>query len=274
MTTANQALPLSAPPRAPDPRLWVSLAASALAHAVALLIFAALLLPMPGPVWVKRGQPATLQVLLTGPAPAESQEPATMAADVGPPAPALEPLVTPPPPPRPPDPVPERPAPALRSDPLPAAAPTTGTTAPIDPEPDAVAADAPVPPGDVAVGAAESMEVLGRMQALRLAQRFPKAAAVPPQLVNPLVVPYPTRAARARREARIDVLLIVDSSGKVLETTLVPDDPVFGPTVQAALAGAQFKPAEVDSRPTTHWVILEFVFKMRPTRAPRTAAAR
>ena len=79
------------------------------------------------------------------------------------------------------------------------------------------------------------------------------------------MVPYPVRAARGHREARIAALLIIDSDGRVQETTLVPDDPLFAATVQDALATAKFKPAEADARPTPYWVILEFVFTMRPT---------
>ena len=110
----------------------------------------------------------------------------------------------------------------------------------------------------------------GTTQALRLAQRFPNGVDTKPRLLDPLVVPYPPRAARAHREARVSALLIIDADGKVLETTLLPDEPLFGPTVRDALAGAKFKAAEAESRPVPHWIVLEFVFKMRPV--PRSRA--
>ena len=75
-------------------------------------------------------------------------------------------------------------------------------------------------------------------------------------------------------------MLVVDADGTVLETTLLPDDPLFGPTVRDALASAKFKAADVEGRPVPYWMILEFVFTMRPVAraigspAQRTAVRR
>ena len=258
-----------------DRRLWLALVASALAHWVALIIFAGLLLPLPLPVWVSLGQPAVVEVVLAGPEPAAvAPQPETPVEIAKPPleiSPAVAPI--PAPAPLPLRPVPDAPAPVRRTDPNPPAAPLAGAAMPIEPLPDAVPDDTPVPPGDVAVGAAESSAGLGTTQALRLAQRFPNEVATKPRLLDPLVVPYPARAARAHREARVSALLIIDADGKVLETTLLPDEPLFGPTVRDALVGAKFKAAEAESRPVPHWIVLEFVFKMRPVRAPRLPAS-
>jgi outer membrane biosynthesis protein TonB len=265
LTTATSDL-LSAQGRPDaDRRLWVSLAASALTHAIALVVFAGLLLPAPTPTWVRLGEPAVVQVLLAGPEPAATAPQPQTPAEITDPRTAIEPVVTPLPTPLPPQPLPEPPAPVRRADPRPPAAPRTGAATPTEPTPDAIAEDAPIPAGDVAVGALETADFLGHTQALRLAQRFSQSILNPPRLLHPLVVPYPVRAARGHREARIDALLIIDSDGRVLETTLIPDDPLFATTVQDALATAKFKPAETDTRPTSYWLILEFVFTMRPT---------
>ncbi len=256
-----------------DRRFWLALAASLLAHFVALLIFAGLLLPLPIPVWVKLGQPAVVQVLLAGPEPAAVAPQPEIPAEAAKPRPEIEPVATSLPAPAPSQAIPDSPAPVRRTDPLPPAAPATGAATPTEPLPDAVADDAPIPPGDVAVGTATTNAALGTTQALRLAQRFPQQVAVKPRLQDPLIVPYPARAARAHREARVSALLIIDEDGKVLETTLLPDDQLFGPTVRDALAGAKFKAAEAESRPVAHWTILEFVFTMRPVRAPRQRAS-
>jgi hypothetical protein len=270
---ATMPMPYSAGSGRGDRRLWLALAASTLAHWVALLVFAGMLLPLPLPVWIRLGQPAVVEVVLAGPEPAAVAPPVDTPAEVDKPKPEIEPVLTPRPAPLPPLPVPDAPAPVRRSDPQPPAAPATGATTPAEPLPDAVADDTPIPPGDVAVGAAESLSKLGTTQALRLAQRFPQEIATQPRLQDPLVVPYPPRAARAHREARVSALLIIDADGSVVETTLLPDDQLFGPTVRDALAGAKFKPAEADSRPVGHWMVLEFVFTMRPARAPRLPAS-
>ncbi|MDQ6917064.1 MAG: energy transducer TonB, partial [Pseudomonadota bacterium] len=104
----------------------------------------------------------------------------------------------------------------------------------------------------------------GRVPALRLASRFPKAAYKRPRLLGTLTVPYPLRAAFAHRDGRITVLLLIDANGNVTETTLYPDDPYFSSTVLAALRGARFSPAEeASATPLAYWAILEFVFHMR-----------
>lgn len=247
-------------------RLWVSFGASTALHALALAIFAGLLLPMPAPVWTRLGEPTLVRVQI---APPEIAAPMTPPVQIVPtPTPPPVPLTLSPEPLTPTkqsDRSPEALARARELDATPAAA-LTGTPTPNEPTPDAVPDDAPTPPGDVAVGSAEAAEPLGHTQALRLAQRFPQRIARPPRLKTPLIVPYPVRAARSWREARIAALLIVDSDGRVLETSLSPEDPLFGPTVRDALQSAVFLPAEADGAPVRYWVVLEFVFTMRQLR--------
>lgn len=273
MTTAAMSMHSWSSPDARERRLWLALVASLLAHCLALLVFAGLLLPLPIPVWVKLGQPAVVQVLLAGPEPAAVAPQPQAPTEDAKPQPEIEPVSTPLPAPDPSQAMPAPPAPVRRTDPRPPAAPATGAATPTEPLPDAVADDSPIPPADVAVGTAATTAALGTTQALRLAQRFPQQVDAKPRLQDPLIVPYPVRAARAHREARVSALLVIDADGNVLETTLLPDDQLFGPTVRDALAGAKFKAAQVESRPVANWTILEFVFTMRPVRAPRQRAS-
>ena len=263
------------PTATPDQRLWMSFAASLLAHAVALAVFAGMLLPAPVPVSVKLGDPAVMQVLLQGSQPTETPaEPAAATVDIAPPRPIIEPVRTPLAAPKVQESPPEPRVPVRRIDLRAPAAHVTGAEAPAESIPDALGSDTPIPPGDVAVGAAESAEPMGHAQALRLAQRFPQDVSRTPQLRDPLVVPYPPRAARAHREARIWALLIIDANGNATEATLLPDDALFGPTVENALRSAKFKAAEADSQPVTYWLLLEFVFTMRSQSPARAAAPR
>jgi hypothetical protein len=261
--------------RAPDNRRFlVSLGVSAATHAIALAIFAGLLMPIPAPVWVRLGQPAVVQVVLSAPEPVAAAPGGATRVDAAPPQPKPEPVAPPLPAPKAAEPTPEPTISLRKTDPRPAASPATGSDTPIAPTPEAVPDDAPTPPGDVAVGAAESAEPLGHTQATRLAQRFPQRVYKPPRLKAPLVVPYPVRAARTWREARIAVLLIVDSDGKVLEATLSPEDPLFSPTVRDAIDSAAFLPAEAeaDGAAVAYWVIVEFVFTMRKPRPAKSPA--
>lgn len=156
-----------------------------------------------------------------------------------------------------PIPSPEPEQPRIVATPTPAAAPMFEQTT------DPAASDVP-PPGDVSVGPVNDPDRLGRVQALRLASRFPQLAYKRPQLLGTLTVPYPLRAAFAHRDARITALLLIDVKGNVTETTLYPDDPLFAPTVHASLRGARFSPAEeATANPMPYWLILDFVFRMR-----------
>jgi periplasmic protein TonB len=253
-------------------RLWISFGISAALHAVAIAMLASLLFPLHAPMLARVGQASVVEVLLRDSTPAATVAPAAVEPT---PEPAnAPPLIEPAPaPPKPPAPVTESRSVAARVEAAPAAAVSSGYPTPNDSMPETVADDAPTPPGDVAVGAAENAEPMGRTQSLRLAQRFPQRIAKPPRLKAPLIVPYPVRAARSWRDARIAVLLIIDANGKVLETTLSPEDPLFAPTVRDALNKAEFLPAEADGAAVSYWVIMEFVFTMRRARPAKVLSA-
>ena len=68
------------------------------------------------------------------------------------------------------------------------------------------------------------------------------------------------------------MLLLLDATGRVVDTTLFPDESLFGPAIVDALNGARFAPAEADAKPMPYWMILEFVFSMRPAAKPRPPA--
>ena len=147
--------------------------------------------------------------------------------------------------------------------------PSPGAAVPFEPSIEPTPSDAP-PPGDVAVGPVNDPDRIGRAQALRLASRFPQPVAKRPRLLDTLTVPYPTRAAFAHRDARITVLILVDANGRIVDTTLYPDDPFFTPTVLTALRGARFAPADIKGKPVPYWAMMEFVFTMRrPPRPPQ-----
>ena len=160
----------------------------------------------------------------------------------------------------------ELPAPTPQRPPV-ASTRLPGAEVPYESSTEPTPSDAP-PPGDVAVVPLNDPERLGRVQALRLASRFPQPVARRPHLLDTLTVPYPPRAAFAHRDARIIVLMLIDANGRVTDTTLYPDDPLFSPTVLAALHGARIAPAEIEAKPAPYWAMIEFVFKMRrPARA-------
>jgi hypothetical protein len=237
-------------------RLSVSFAVSLCVHVVAILVLVGLFGSMPMPLSRLAGVPSIQVALVVAPSIVFSPPPEAppLAAEVpAAPAPAA-PLPAPPPVqwrPSPPTDQPQVPAPPGPQVPSEASA--------------AMPTGAQVPPGSTSVGALKDIERLGRTQALRLAQRFPKAAANPARLREPLVVPYPPRAAWEHREARIIALLILDTDGRIVETTLFPDDPLFAPTVVDVLNRARLAPAELDGKPVPYWTILEFVFTLRHT---------
>jgi hypothetical protein len=147
--------------------------------------------------------------------------------------------------------------------------PSAGAAVPFEPSLEPTPSDAP-PPGDVAVGPVNDLDRIGRAQALRLASRYPQPVTKRPLLLDTLTVPYPLRAAFAHRDARITALMLVEADGRIIDTTLYPDDPFFTPTVLAALRGARFAAADIKGKPVPYWAMMEFVFTMRrPARPPQ-----
>jgi hypothetical protein len=255
MTTVTAYMPGPGALRESGPRLTVSLALSLAAHVIVIAMFAGLLKPMLNPVAGRVGQALPIEVALVGVRPIAFTPPPespAMATELpAPPQPSgAAPLASATSPPSPP-----KAAPPANASPL-------GVSVQADPNADVVSADMPPPPGNTAVSPIADSERLGHAQALRLAQRFPLTAAKAARLREPLIVPYPPRATRAHAEAHIAALLLLDATGKVTETTLFPDEPMFGPTIRDALGGAQFTPAEADATPMPYWIILEFVFNM------------
>jgi len=260
MTTVTAALSGYRTPRNTGQRLTLSFALSIVAHVVVIAMFAGLLEPMLTPVPRLVGQAVPIEVALVVVRPiafaAPPESPATAtelpsAPQPMGPAPSVQPMLPP---------SPSRPEVSVSKHPF-------GVSVQSDANAEAVGADVQPPPGDTSVGAIADSERLGHAQAMRLAQRFPRTAAKPPRLLDPLIVPYPPRAARAHADAHIGVLLLLDATGQVVDTTLFPDEPLFGPTILSSLKGARFSPAEVDAKAIPYWIILEFNFRTRPAAA-------
>ncbi len=249
-------------PRDTGLRLRLSLALSVIAHAVVIMMIAGLLKPMLMPDSGRAAQAPPIEVAIV------AVRPIAFSAPPEAPAPAAE---LPSSPSTGTAPLPQA-APPLPSPAAPVTAPRLGVTVQGDVNAEPLSPDSPPPPGDVSVGAVTDSERLGHAQALRLAQRFPVATAKPPRLREPLTTAYPPRAARAHAEARIAALLLLDATGRIVDTTLFPDEPLFGPAIVDALKGARFAPAEADAQPMPYWVILEFVFSMREAAKPRPPA--
>ena len=120
----------------------------------------------------------------------------------------------------------------------------------------------------IAVGLIDDPARLGPDYLVRLAQRFPERISKPPQLLGSPIVMYPPAAIASGTERRVAALLILDANGKIAESELIPNDPLFGPVVQEALKSAQFTAAEMDTTPVPYWAIVEFVFMLERPSAP------
>ena len=235
-----------------DQSLWIALAASALAHALALATLTGAFSAPPAFDPGAAAKPIPIQVVLVqSPAPAVAREPEVMPASLQPP---------------------EESRPETASKP---AARTSASAVPIQGGQVTGRAD-PVP--SIAVGQLVDSQAAGPAYALDLALRFPVAAARMPQLRGSLVVAYPPEALRAHEGKRVVALLTLDGSGAIIETKLSPDDSAFGPAVMSALKDAQFAPASIGGAPVPYWVLLEFTFSVDATEIgpvpPRASAKR
>jgi hypothetical protein len=115
---------------------------------------------------------------------------------------------------------------------------------------------------------------VGPRYAAALAQMFPEPPARLPQLKSPPVLSYPRAAIENRTQARIAAILTIDERGEIIDKSIVPNDPVFGPVVSEALEDTHFSPAETDGNAVRYWAILEFEFWIDGARAGVAARKR
>ncbi|MBA3505592.1 MAG: energy transducer TonB [Betaproteobacteria bacterium] len=245
--------------------LSISLAFSALAHALIIAGLVVFVRNADVPSRLRLGDPVPLKAVLqraaVKPDPAPSVEVAS-AVEPTPPA-EVAPLVAPPPPVKD-TPRREQPAAAASEEAAPMEAPM---------QPDATPAgeSSPLPyptaevRGMVAVGKIDAQERLSPAQKKKIGPQYPASVSRGPQLRATLTVAYPYDALRRRQDQRILALLTLDERGRVLDTTLSPNDPQFGPAVLSALKDATFTPAEVGATQVPYWIVLEFVFKVDTT---------
>jgi len=232
--------------RARERRLSIAIGVSLLVHAITIASLRGLLPTVYSYAQGGTGSFTALQAVLAGPksepAPAEQTEP----------EPAIDPGLLLPPGANPIESAIQRPPPQT--------APILGG-GPIRSGPSS-------PDVSVAVGLIDDPARLGPDYVARLAQRFPQRVSKTPLLLGSPIVMYPAAAMAAGAERRIAALLTVDANGRIVDSQLVPDDPLFGPVVQDALKDAQFTPAEIDTTTVPYWAILEFVFTLERPSAP------
>ena len=230
-------------------RLAFALLVSALLHATALYLVsdAARLWRRTSPLgW---SDSIALQAVLRGPeTPPEIEPPSVISA-------VAEVVKDEPPPPPPPEP------PKPKETGVVGAGQTAALPAPV------VAPGTPDPPITTTIGTVLDAGKYGERYALMLAQRFPDRVARRPELLGSPIVTYPRAALDARMQARVAALLMIDAHGNIAETTLIPDDPVFGPAVRETLKTSDFMPAQMDGKPVSYWMVLEFGFAIRATPA-------
>jgi hypothetical protein len=237
--------------RTGERRLSIAIGVSLLVHAVTIASLRGLLPTIYTYAQGGAGSFTTLQAVLAGPrsepSPVEQTEP----------EPAIDPNLLLPPG--------ANPIETAIQQPPPQTAPTPGG-GPVRSGPNS-------PDVSVAVGPIDDPARLGPDYVVRLAQRFPERVSKTPQLLGSPSVMYPAAAMAAGAERRIAALLTLDANGQIVDTQLVPDDPMFGPVVQEALMNAQFAPAQIDTRTVPYWVILEFVFTLERPSAPQPRRA-
>jgi hypothetical protein len=183
---------------------------------------------------------------------------------------AAEPEAEPPPPEPPVEKVPApAPPPAAQTVPLAPAPPAPmppGLTQPAGGEA-SVPRSPPPPPadlGNIAVGPTSDLSPFGAATKSRLAALYPVKPGRLPRLKRTLTVVYPDWGLRDGSSAHINALLLLDAQGKVAETIVEPDDPIFAPVVREALTEAEFHPAQAADAPMPYWIALEFVFTIDP----------
>jgi hypothetical protein len=117
----------------------------------------------------------------------------------------------------------------------------------------------PDPPISITVGWLDPAQ-LGDAETSDLAQQYPALVAKRPQLRSALNIFYPRDALDARREAHLVVVMTIDEAGAITSQRYLPDDGVFRPAVETALAKIRFAPAELDGQFIAYWAIMRVDF--------------
>jgi len=256
--------------------LSISLAFSALAHALIIASLVVFVRNADVPSRLKLGDPAPLKAVMQRATVEPDAAPPVEVASVVEPAPPAEvpALVVPPPPAKD---APNREQPIAAAAAAKQAAPVEAPALP-DATPAGESFPLPYPPaevrGMVAVGKIDAQERLSPPQKKKVGPQYPASVSRGPQLRATLTVAYPYDALRRRQDQRILALLTLDERGRVLDTTLAPNDPQFGSAVLNALKDATFTPAEVGATQVPYYIVLEFVFRIdRSAEAAGTADA-
>lgn len=235
----------SASERSSERRLFIALGISLLVHAITIGLLRGVLPTIHTYAQGGVGSVPALQAMLAGPKNEVAPEPVV-------PEPAIDAGLLAPPAANPIEPAIQRP--------LPPTAPDFGGGP--------TRRGANNPDISIAVGLIDDPARLGPDYLPRLAQRFPDRISKPPQLFASPTVTYPAAAIASGTEQRIAALLILDATGKIVESELIPNDPLFGPVVLDALNNTQFTAAEIDTTPVPYWAIVEFVFMLERPSAP------
>ena len=134
--------------------------------------------------------------------------------------------------------------------PEPTAAPTIPPT-PVPPPPTAVPTEPPPPTIEAPKPVVQEKEPEVRRGDLV----GPGAGVVEPTLVSPPRVAYPAMARQQRVEGRVVVLVLVDETGKAVETRLQQglSQAAINDAVMTAVRGAKFHPATKNGIPVKMW---------------------
>ncbi len=132
----------------------------------------------------------------------------------------------------------------------------SGAAEPTDTEPSAVESTLPL---------AASLPL--SEEQVKLGDQFSAAdpEVVPPRLLSKTNPVYPKRARRHRQEARVVVAVLIDETGKVIQTVIRQSGPPnygFNDAALEAARQATFEPATKRTVPGKMWTTLPFVFTL------------
>jgi hypothetical protein len=100
-----------------------------------------------------------------------------------------------------------------------------------------------------------------RMQQV-IEQIYPGATRAQPEFETMPSARYPDAALNERRNVELIVLVVVLEDGSVELAQGTSDDPLFGPSIKAALAAAKAQPPIIDGRARPIWWPMSFTFEV------------
>ncbi len=100
-------------------------------------------------------------------------------------------------------------------------------------------------------------------ESLEVVRRYQRARTYPAQLTSPIQPAYPDQARQKKRQGRVQLDLLINPEGRVVQVEIVEGDTLLAAAAAAAAPDAGYQAARVGLYPVWAWLRVSVDFRMR-----------